>query len=145
MCLMGRALRARGRGERLAPILGWHALPMVLVWPDRPLATAAVFAGLGLHDHQALAEAPAAASPAALAAWLAGCRNDLEATAIELAPEVGAALDRLRTARGCLLARMSGSGSGCFGLFETRQQAEEATRDVGASMPRWWVAAVLAG
>jgi 4-diphosphocytidyl-2-C-methyl-D-erythritol kinase len=145
MCLIGRALRARGRGERLAPILDWPVLPMVLVWPDRPLATAAVFTGLRLHDHQTLADAPAAASPAALAAWLAGCRNDLEARAIELAPEVGAALDRLRTARGCLLARMSGSGSGCFGLFETRQQAEAATRDLSKSMPRWWVAAVLAG
>jgi 4-diphosphocytidyl-2-C-methyl-D-erythritol kinase len=145
MCLMGRALRARGRGERLAPIRGWPVLPMVLVWPDRPLATAAVFAGLRLPDHQPLGEAPSAASPTALAAWLASCRNDLEASAIELAPEVGAALDGLRTAPGCLLARMSGSGSGCFGLFGTRQQAEAVTRDLSQSMTRWWVAAVLAG
>jgi 4-diphosphocytidyl-2-C-methyl-D-erythritol kinase len=145
MCLIGGALRARGRGERLTPIRGWPALPMVLVWPDRPLATGAVFAGRKLGDHQPLAEAPAAASPAALAAWLAGRRNDLEARAIELAPEVGAALDALRTVPGCLLARMSGSGSGCFGLFETRQQAEAAARHLSESMTHWWVAPVLAG
>jgi 4-diphosphocytidyl-2-C-methyl-D-erythritol kinase len=145
MCLIGRALRARGRGERLAPIRRWPVLPMVLVWPDRPLATEAVFAGLKLVDHPPLVEAPAAANPAALAAWLAGCRNDLEAKAIELAPEVGAALDALRTAPGCLLARMSGSGSGCFGMFGTRQQAEAATRHLSESMTRWWVVPVLAG
>jgi 4-diphosphocytidyl-2-C-methyl-D-erythritol kinase len=145
MCLVGRALRAQGRGERLAPIAGWPALPMALVWPDRPLATAAVFAGLSSRDQEPLTEPPTAATPATLAGWLAGCRNDLEASALERAPEIAAALQRLRAAPGCLLARMSGSGSGCFGLFGTRAQGEAAAGALRKAASSWWVAAVLAG
>ncbi|MYZ49819.1 4-(cytidine 5'-diphospho)-2-C-methyl-D-erythritol kinase, partial [Propylenella binzhouense] len=38
MCLAGRALRARGVGERLAALGSWPALPVVLVWPGRTVA-----------------------------------------------------------------------------------------------------------
>ena len=36
---------------------------------------------------------------------------------------------------GCLLARMSGSGATCFGLFPTRAQAEESWRKVTRRYP----------
>ncbi len=48
---------------------------------------------------------------------LAGLRNDLEPAALTVCPPVDAVLAALRALPGCLLARMSGSGATCFGLF----------------------------
>ena len=43
--------------------------------------------------------------------------NDLTGAAISLVPEIGHVLDAIAAAPGCLMARMSGSGASCFGLF----------------------------
>lgn len=144
MCIGGKALRARGIGERIDPVEGWSELPLVLVWPGRPVSTAAVFGALKRRDNPPLPEPRAVAIPAELAEWLSGCRNDLEEPALEAAPEIGEALSALRETRGCLLARMSGSGSGCFGLYGQGSRAESAAAEIAADHPDWWVRATTA-
>jgi 4-diphosphocytidyl-2-C-methyl-D-erythritol kinase len=141
MCLHSAALRARGAGERIAPIKGWPPLPLVLVWPGTLLSTASVFAALARRDGAPLPEPMPAVAPAEVSAWLSTCRNDLQEPALRLAPEIGAALGALQSSRGCLLARMSGSGSGCFGLYNTRDDADAAAETLQNSGRRWWVAA----
>ena len=51
---------------------------------------------------------------------LADQRNDLQTPAIQIAPDVGQVLETLRGEKDCRLARMSGSGATCFGLFDTK-------------------------
>ncbi len=53
-----------------------------------------------------------------------GLRNDLEPAAVSLQPVIADALAALAEAPGCLLARMSGSGATCFGLFADVGAAE---------------------
>ena len=69
---------------------------MVLANPGVPLATAAVFAGLARRDNPPLAAPPALPDAAALVAFLAAQRNDLEAPAAALAPPIAEALRRPR-------------------------------------------------
>jgi 4-diphosphocytidyl-2-C-methyl-D-erythritol kinase len=88
------------------------------------------------------ADLPRWRDAAALTDWLARQRNDLEAPATALAPGIGAVLTALRGAAGCDLARMSGSGATCFGLFQTRDLAEAAAAALAAAHPGWWVRAV---
>jgi len=38
-----------------------------------------------------------------------------------------------------LLARMSGSGATCFGLYETRAEADAAAQTLSRLNPDWWV------
>lgn len=144
MCLAGRALRARGIGERLEAVEGWPDLPLVLLWPGRAVSTAAVFAALDKRQNPPLPEPPAARTPAEVAAWLAGCRNDLERPAVAMAAEIGDALAALRRSLGCLIARMSGSGSACFGIFADTPAAERAAEALRLAHPQWWVAATQA-
>lgn len=143
MCLAGRALRARGRGERIAPIRDWPALPLVLAWPGAPVPTAAVFAALEKRENPPLPDIGRARTPEAVAEYLAGGRNDLEPAATAIAPIIGEALRRLRETN-CLLARMSGSGSGCFGLYRSKGEAETAACAIAAAEPGWWVRPALA-
>jgi 4-diphosphocytidyl-2-C-methyl-D-erythritol kinase len=73
------------------------------------------------------------------AAWLATQRNDLEAPAIAVAPEVGAVLETLAGEPETLLARVSGSGGTCFALCAGDIEAEGLAERLVAMAPGWWV------
>jgi len=76
--------------------------------------------------------------------WLpaiAAGRNDLEPPALSIQPVIAEVLTRLRESGGCQLARMSGSGATCFGLFSDKASAENAERAIRALRPYWWVVA----
>lgn len=136
-CLLGRASRGGGRGERLALVEGLAGIPVLLVNPGVGVSTAKVFAGWDRIDRGALADGDP------LAAALAG-RNDLEPPALAIAPVIAEVVASLAAQPGVRLARMSGSGATCFALFDTGGDAAAARDAVTAAHPDWWsLASVL--
>jgi 4-diphosphocytidyl-2-C-methyl-D-erythritol kinase len=123
-CLASRTMRGEGRGERLEPLdlSGLSGTPVLLVNPGVAVPTAAVFRAWDGRDRGPLGD------------WATG-RNDLEAPARTLAPVIGAVLASLSTAR---IARMSGSGATCFGLFESEAERDAAAARIGEEHPDWW-------
>jgi 4-diphosphocytidyl-2-C-methyl-D-erythritol kinase len=149
VCLDPRPRRMRGIGEILSEPLALPKLPAVLVNPGVRLATRDVFTRL---------QAPAwsgsgAGTPSedipcarpALLAYLAAHGNDLEPAAIALQPAIGDVLAALRALPGCRLARMSGSGATCFGLFDTMKAATQAAATLRSTRPSWWGRATALG
>ncbi|PKP79518.1 MAG: 4-(cytidine 5'-diphospho)-2-C-methyl-D-erythritol kinase [Alphaproteobacteria bacterium HGW-Alphaproteobacteria-2] len=142
VCLAGRPARLRGIGGRLSPVPALPPVWTVLANPGIAVATPEVFRALASRENLPLPEPlPAWSDAAALAAWLAGQRNDLEAPACALAPAIVEVRAALAAMEGCLLARMSGSGATCFGLFAAASEAEAAARRLCTAHPRWWVEA----
>jgi 4-diphosphocytidyl-2-C-methyl-D-erythritol kinase len=146
VCLCPSARPMAGRGERLGPPLGLAPLPAVLANPGDAVATPAVFAALGLAPG-AWRGAPTGLplefgcdAARALEALAAG-RNDLQASAIRIAPAIGDTLAALARLDGARLARMSGSGATCFALFDDRHAAARAARALAGAHPGWWVRA----
>ena len=146
VCLAGRPARMEGVGEVLSPLPPLPAAWLVLVNPGVAVATPAVFRALERRDNPGLPVAlPRLATAAELAAFLQTQRNDLEAPAMLLAPVIGQALAALSAQPDCLIARMSGSGATCFGLFPDERSATAATAALRRAQPGWWVeAAALA-
>ncbi|MEK0084714.1 4-(cytidine 5'-diphospho)-2-C-methyl-D-erythritol kinase [Benzoatithermus flavus] len=146
VCLAGTPSRMRGIGERLEPLPNLPALDLVLVNPRRPLATAAVFGALRL-ERPSERDEPSALprTPEALVERLAGTRNDLEAPARTLLPAIGEVLAALVSDPACRLARMSGSGPTCFGIFPDAAAARTAAARLAAARPDWWVVACRSG
>lgn len=138
VCLRRRPTRMWGIGENLADAPPLPAAWLVLVNPMIGLSTPAVFrARQGcFSDPQPLETAPADASQ--LAALLARRSNDLSAAAISLVPDIAQVLQLLQAAPDCLLARMSGSGATCFGLFATQTQADAAAAAISSAQGQWW-------
>ena len=122
----------------LTPIEKAERRVLVLANPGVAVATPAVFRALTRRDNAGLPhDMPRVTTAADLATWLRLTRNDLEAPALTLAPVIGTTLRALSAQPGCLLARMSGSGATCFGLFETAALAEAAAARL--ARPGWWV------
>ncbi|MGK7868940.1 4-(cytidine 5'-diphospho)-2-C-methyl-D-erythritol kinase [Falsiroseomonas sp. E2-1-a20] len=135
VCVAGRPARMQGVGEVLSPVPALPPLGLLLANPRVALATPAVFRAR-MPGFSAEAAMPAGfADAAALADWLRPLGNDLQEAAIGLCPPVAEVLAAIAGQPGCLLARMSGSGATCFGLFPDPAHAEAAA----AALPRdWW-------
>jgi len=123
-CLLSLATRGEGPGDRLrqlddATISG---TPVLLANPGVQLSTAAVFAAWDGIDRGPLGD------------WRSG-RNDLEAAAKSLAPQIENVLVWLTGQAGANFVRMSGSGATCFALFDTEEQRDQAAVGCPAN---WW-------
>ncbi|MFC3181470.1 4-(cytidine 5'-diphospho)-2-C-methyl-D-erythritol kinase [Cypionkella sinensis] len=141
VCLAGVPLRMQGVGEVLTPLPALPACYLVLVNPGVAVATPAVFKALARRDNPAMESIPQWATASDLATWLHAQRNDLEAPAMALAPVIAEVKAALEARPGCLLARMSGSGATCFGLFASEELAKAAAGVLRDEAPAWWVAA----
>ena len=140
VCLAGRPARMRGAGERLDTLPPLPRLAIVLVNPGAALSTPQVFAALTRRENAGLPDLPAGLTGPQFIDWLQGCRNDLEAPAKALVPQIGAVLHALQS-HGAGLARMSGSGATCFGLFLNTATASRAAAAIQRACPEWWVTA----
>lgn len=131
-CLRSETVRGEGRGDRLS-IAGndLHGTPVLLVNPGTPVSTPQVF-----RNWDGVDRGPLAAGSAREAA-LKG-RNDLEAAATTVAPVIADLLAFLRSCRGVMMARMSGSGATCFALFEREADREAAGQSARHAHPDWW-------
>jgi 4-diphosphocytidyl-2-C-methyl-D-erythritol kinase len=139
VCVLPGAWWMTGRGERFATVRGIGTIDAVLVNPRTPLTTASVFAELGERSGVGRIARPSnCATAQALADYLRPARNDLEAPATALCPAIGDELTAL-TKSGARLARMTGSGATCFGLFDNEGLARFAAESIARENPGWWV------
>jgi 4-diphosphocytidyl-2-C-methyl-D-erythritol kinase len=139
VCLAARPARMRGIGERLEWAPGLPPLALLLVNPNRALATAAVFEGLGAVPPPVPEPGPPPRDWKRLLAWLRARANHLEAPARRLEPAIETVLEVLAAQAGCALARMSGSGPTCFGLFADLGEIEAAAAGLQRAQPEWWI------
>lgn len=147
VCLKGQPVRMRAVGEILDPLP--CTLPqawLVLANPGIPLETAPVFRARSGAFSPPPPDLPARLPDAsALGDLLRPRRNDLEAAAISLCPAIADLLAALAQQAGCLVARMSGSGASCYGLFADGGRAEAALAPLHRQ--GWWAQAgrILSG
>jgi 4-diphosphocytidyl-2-C-methyl-D-erythritol kinase len=113
----------------------------VLVNPRVALPTADVFRALDGRFAPASRPSYKPGDPVSLIDALRKARNELTEPAIRLAPVVRDVLTALEAAPGVSLARMSGSGATCFGLFADSIAAQIAAEEIAGAQPMWWVRA----
>ena len=144
VCLLSKTARMSGIGEKLDPLAGLGQLYAVLVNPGVAVSTAEIFKAFDAAPNIPATPKAQKSGGDLLSRALAG-ENDLQPIAIAQAPIIGDVLRALSTQDGCQLARMSGSGATCFGIFESAQAAQAAQSGIQALGPDWWVVATELG
>lgn len=144
VCLDSRPALMWGIGDL---VVRTDALPpfwLVLANPGIAVSTAQVFKVLNASPLDELGigpKLPAMTGLDALISWLTAHGNDLEAPAQKLAPVIADVIAAIGETKGCRLARMSGSGATCFGIYAGEAEARAAEAELKAKQPRWWIAA----
>ncbi|HVZ09195.1 4-(cytidine 5'-diphospho)-2-C-methyl-D-erythritol kinase [Rhodopila sp.] len=137
VCLRCTPARMQGIGEVLTAVPELPPFGLVLVNPGVAVATASVFKARHGEFSPPAVLPPGWRDAGDLAGWLHGTCNDLQPPALALAPAIGGALAALSGDPDCLLARMSGSGATCFGVYASAEAAAGAAARL--SRPGWWV------
>ncbi|RYG00112.1 MAG: 4-(cytidine 5'-diphospho)-2-C-methyl-D-erythritol kinase [Caulobacteraceae bacterium] len=141
-CLRARSLIATGRGERLDTAPSAPDLHAVLVNPGVETATGKVFQAYdkGPPGGEETPILPARFSNLEeLVHVLTKTRNDLEAPARALHPEIDEVLTALSAVAESRFVRMSGSGATCFALCNSGSDAEKVAAAIQSTHPAWWV------
>jgi 4-diphosphocytidyl-2-C-methyl-D-erythritol kinase len=141
VCVDSVAAFMEGRGEVLRAALSIPLVPMLLVNPGVPVPTRDVFAALKSRSGVEMTLPRGHFQDTAdLLRFLESTRNDLEQPAISLQPVIGEVLKAIAALPGALLARMSGSGATCFGIFADDDCCQRAAGALQQAAPGWWVA-----
>lgn len=141
VCLTDRPSLVGGIGHEVRPAPPLPPFALLLVNPGQAVSTAAAFEGLPDTFRSSRPWREHTDRTAALAQALAERRNDLEPAARRLAPVIGEVIEAVAALPHCRLARMSGSGATCFGLFDNLAQAQSAAGTLAAARTSWWVQA----
>ncbi|MBK19877.1 MAG: 4-(cytidine 5'-diphospho)-2-C-methyl-D-erythritol kinase [Rhodospirillaceae bacterium] len=139
-CLRSKTARMAGIGEQISEIEANLDVGVLLVNPGVPISTPEVFrarrgafseavTGLNWDDKFGLYD------------LLLGLKNDLQSPAVQLVPEIKSVLEVLQSLKDCRVAKLSGSGATCFGLFDDSGAAKIAEQKIRKSNPSWWVQA----
>ena len=141
VCFNGKNVFMGGIGEKLDPAPILPSCWLLLVNPNIPVSTPAVFSvrkgafsELGRFDIS-----PSNANE--LADILSLRNNDLSTGAQEIEPEIANVISALQKLEGVLLARMSGSGATCFAIYSNEQSALMGAQKIANENPEWWVRA----
>ena len=138
-CYRARPCRFEGIGEIISDVPALPHFSILLIWPDTHSATKDIFAARAPNFRTVRPSMPSHFGDLiSLLAFLGETENDLQATAESLTPAIVAARAFLETRSGCLLTRMSGSGSCIFGIFDDRQLCDAAQAAAHAKFPAWW-------
>ncbi len=144
VCLKSKTAHMTGIGEDVTHWPGLGQIHSVLVNPGIRVSTADIF-----KDYDGVSDIRDTPRPQTyegdLLEHALDGQNDLQRIAIVKAPIIETVLSTLEAQAECRLARMSGSGATCFGLFTDSQSAEIAAQNIKSSFPDWWVVPTVLG
>lgn len=136
ICLQSCTSRMTGIGESVTPIQGLGMISAVFVNPRVAVSTQDVFRA---YDSENRPEAPDPQSHyGGLLDRAKHGTNNLQPTSENLAPVISDVIRALDFRQGCQLARMTGSGATCFGLFENQDTALAAAAYIQHNHAGWW-------
>lgn len=141
ICFHCNSAQVRGIGENITPYRHFPEIPCLLVNPGKACSTKNIFQSIPkVYSDTITMPEEGLDTITALCHFLdEKTTNDLQKTAIDLIPDIGAVLNTLQAIPNCKLARMSGSGATCFALFEEETDAKEAQRQLIQGNPGWWI------
>jgi len=145
VCFRGRDTRVQGIGEQLKDVPALPEMPIILVHPGKACSTPDIFRSYQRGFQDMVAMPRSFEHQDDLVGFLKRCDNVLTQAAVQHVPDIENVLMAMGAQNGCDLARMSGSGSTCFGVFKDAQSAKNAAVAIAQANPDWWVRDGVAG
>ena len=139
-CLRSHSVHMTGIGEQLKDITLPKNIPAILIHPGTLCPTKEVYQNFsGRFSSPDNLPDKGFQETETLIDYLSAQTNDLTQAAIAVVPDIITVLDRLNEQPQIKLARMSGSGSACFGIFKNENAALKAAQSISVSCPDWWI------
>lgn len=140
VCINQTPTRMSGIGEVLELLPKLPTFWIVLANAGEAVATGAIFDAMSKRDNAEIIAMPEKfPTLEAFFNFLRCQRNDMQDAAIKICPVISEVLAAIGATEECELARMSGSGGTCFGLYASATAAQNAAATIQSNYPNWWV------
>lgn len=138
ICFAQKTSFVEGIGEKITPVKTNEALYAVLVHPKQHSDTAEIFKSfkqnfsnpVDINEKQNITN---------MLSFIKNKKNDLTDAAVSNTLAINGVLTVLQSQSDCVLTRMTGSGSCCFGLFPNNETAQKSAEEIQLEHPEWWV------
>lgn len=142
VCIAQNNCHMAGIGEKITP-LNMPDLHLILINPLKTVSTPEIFKHYRHSDQHFSSPQtlPDISETSSLIAHLKATSNDLQSPAMTLLPCIQGIISRLEQDPNCLMARMSGSGATCFGIYTNQEKAKEAMHKLQQHYPNYWIVA----
>ncbi|MDP3532521.1 MAG: 4-(cytidine 5'-diphospho)-2-C-methyl-D-erythritol kinase [Alphaproteobacteria bacterium] len=138
VCFFQKPCLMSGIGEHLEPFHLPFNIPILLINPLKSISTIEAFKT----RKEVFSEPCQLPQPENLASFITSLKpmqNDLTHAAQIICIEVKSILEALQSDPNCHLARMSGSGATCFGLYSSIEDAKKAAENFKLIFPNFWI------
>lgn len=142
-CYHGKACYFEGIGEIITPAQSLPPLHALLIYPNKHCATKDIFKKYNSDFSKEIVLPQHFENKKNVTEFLSKQKNDLTEAAIQNIPDIKNILDALDKQQDCQLSRMSGSGSACFGIFDTKEQVQKTANTIKKENPDWWIQPVM--
>lgn len=146
-CLNHKIALVSGVGENINDIKInqpelWPELWLLIINPKKALATKAVYELFARKYYQPQPYLNKPIQPInhqTIIEVIKSKNNDLGAPAQEIMPEIVNLLNIIGKQDGCIISRMSGSGSTCFGIFQSTTDLDKAYQNLQKIFPDYYL------
>ena len=137
MFLFSKALYFNGTGDILTQLKKFPSINIVIVYPQLTVSTEQVYK-LGFKEYaKKMSHKLFFESQDQLIEFLKLTRNALYPNALKIFPELQLLITAIEKNTGCLLAKMTGSGSACFGIFNSIKNAKLGLKSLQKEFPNY--------
>lgn len=139
-CIHSKPLWMEDTGGKLIPVSFQPAWHVVLVYPHVLLTAKEVYSRMAA-PYSHIQPIPQFKNDVDWLEYLQREENDLTPAATSIHPEIARLMETMSQLPDVLFARMSGSGSTCFSVFENGEDAKNAATSLQHEFPNYWVRA----
>lgn len=115
-----------------------YNLHFLLIYPNIKSSTSYVYSKVSKYSVKLKGEKNKVNNKKKFIDFLLNEKNDLELIVKNENPIVKTMLANIEEQKGCYFSRMSGSGSICYGVFESKKTAKNALNSIKLKFPKFW-------
>jgi len=116
-----------------------HKLYFLLVYPNIKCSTRYIYSKVSRYSSKLKYDFKKTNSKNKFITLLLNRNNDLQSIVEKKYPIIRKLLTEIDQKKGCYFSRITGSGSVCYGLFESEKRAKVALKKIKSKHPKFWV------
>ena len=116
-----------------------HKLYFLLAYPNIRCSTKYIYSKVKKYSSKSKYSSSKIKNKSKFVDFLINENNDLQSIVEEKYPNIKKLIIAIRQKRGCYFSRMTGSGSVCYGVFESEKRAKAALKGLKLKYPKYWL------
>tara|TARA_Y100001970_G_C13991870_1_gene728649 strand:+ start:34 stop:876 length:843 start_codon:yes stop_codon:yes gene_type:complete len=116
-----------------------HKLHFLLVYPNIKCSTKYIYSKVKIYSPKSKYNLKKLKTTSKFVKLLASKHNDLQSIVENKYPIIKKIIKDISKRKGCHFSRMTGSGSVCYGVFESKKSAKAALNSIRSKYPNYWL------